>query len=201
MKNKLKILSAAVLILSVVFSVFTACGSDNTETTTALSTAETSIIHATDYTYNTIAASTESNTEYVHTAPPVPTEKEENKAQPQSPKTSYAQTETTKKASSDSKVDELSNGLYIITKTSPVLRGNSATVVIQGTPGAKYTIEFYSNQTETASYEGLNETTADSAGFASWTFTVEEGCKIGERKIIIKEKNSDKFIQTSITVQ
>lgn len=202
MKNRIKLLSAAVLILSVMFSVLTACGSDNTETTTASQTSETTKIHATDYTYNTIAPVTENATEYVHTVPPVPTEKEEQKTQPHSQKTSSAASDTTtKKASSDSKVDELSNGLFIITKTSPVTKGNSATVVIQGTPRATYSIEFYKNDKEKASYEGIREASADSSGFVSWTFTVEDDCESGERKIIIKEKNSDKFIQTSITVQ
>lgn len=200
MKNKIKISSATVLIFSLVFSVFTACGSDNNETTSTQA-AETSRTHATDYTYNTIAAATEEKTEYVHTMPPIPTEKEENKAPAQPEKASSVQTETTKKASSDGAVDELSNGLYIITKTSPVIKGNSATVVIQGTPGAEYTIEFYKNSTEKAAYKGIDKTSADSSGFASWTFTVEDDCESGNRKIIIKEINSKKYIQTSITVQ
>lgn len=201
MKNKIKLFSAAVLILSVIFSVLTACGSDNAETPTASRTDEATKIHATDYTYNTVAPVTENATEYVHTVPPVPTEKEENK-QPHSQKTSSVESDTTtKKTSSDSKVDELSNGLFIITKTSPVAKGNSATVVIQGTPGAAYSIEFYKNDKEKAAYEGIRETSANSSGFASWTFTVEDNCESGERKIIIKEKNSNKFIQTSITVQ
>lgn len=201
MKNTIKLLSAYVLLFSAIFSVFTACSSDNTETETSSQTAETSKIHATDYTYNTIAQLTESITEYIHTVPPLPTEKEKTETQSKTQNPSSVQSETTKKASSDSKIDELSNGLSIVTKTSPVIKGNSAAVMIQGTPGAVYSIEFYKNDKEKAEYEGICETAADSSGFASWTFTIEEGCESGERKIIIKEKNSDKFIQTSITVQ
>ncbi len=201
MKNKIKILSATVLIFSLLFSVFTACSPESNETETGTQAAETSKIHATDYTYNTVAAATEDKTEYVHTVPPIPTEKEETKSQTKHNITPSLQSETTKKAPSDGKVDELSNGLSIITKTSPVIKGNSATVVIQGTPGAEYTIEFYKNETEKASYEGIDKTAADPSGFASWTFTVEDDCESGNRKIIIKEINSKKYIQTSITVQ
>ena len=57
------------------------------------------------------------------------------------------------------------------------------------------------NSSSKANYQGLGKLKADSSGFVSWTFTVENDCEIGERKIIVKEINSDKFIQTSITVQ
>lgn len=203
MKSKIKLFSVAVIVLSVAASAFTACNSDKTEETTTAQSAKTPTVHATDYTYNTVVITTKENkTEYVHTVPPVPTEKIKNETKTQTQKSSSSAANiTTKKAATGDKVDELSNGLYIVTKTSPVVKGNSATVVIQGTPKAEYTIEFYESNTKKASYEGLNKTYADSSGFVSWTFTVEDSCESGERKIIIKEKNSDKYIQTSITVQ
>ena len=89
----------------------------------------------------------------------------------------------------------------MITKTSPVIKGNSATVIIQGKPNARYIIEFYKNNSEKATYDGLKELTADSSGFVSWTFSIENDCEVGERKVIVKEKNSNRFIQTSITVK
>lgn len=204
MRNKIKILSATIISISIAASAFTACNQDNTkETVTNPQSEKVSATHSPDYTYNTIIITTqEDETEFVHIVPPVPTEKTNNKTEAQTQKTSLSAIEnTTKKAASGEKVDELSNGLYIVTKTTPVTKGNSATVVIQGTPDAEYTIEFYESASKKASYEGLNKIKADSSGFAAWTFTIEDSCESGERKIIIKEKNSDKFIQTSITVQ
>ena len=99
------------------------------------------------------------------------------------------------------KVEDIANGLSLITKTSPVIKGSAATIVIQGAPNTNYTIEFYKNNTEKASYDGLSNIFSDSLGFATWTFQIEEDCEPGDRKIIIKEKNSDKYIQTFITVQ
>lgn len=203
MKNGIKTLSALMLVISVAASVFTACNSENAETKTNLHSTETTESHATDYTYNDITTATKANeTKYIHTVPPVPTEKTTLKSEQQTKETSYSQKEnSTKKYSSENPVDELTNGLNIIAKTSPVLKGNSATVIIQGTPNAEYSIEFYKNDKQAASYAGLNDTTADHSGFASWTFTVENNCESGKRKIIIREKNSDNFLQTSITVQ
>lgn len=197
---KFKILAVIILVASTAITVFTACNSSETETTTVPQT-QTTKIHATDYTYNTITTKTENKTEYVHTVPPIPTEKEEKETTSLLNKTNPLSEETTKKKPSNDFIAEESNGLSIITKTSPVSAGSSATVIIQGTPNKKYTIEFYKNQTEKASYKGLAEIVSDSSGFASWTFEIGNDCESGNRKIIIKEKNSDKFIQTSITVQ
>lgn len=103
--------------------------------------------------------------------------------------------------SASAKIEEISSGVSVIAKTSPVGRGDSATVIIMGKPGAEYSIEFYESDNKTASYSGLESKKADSSGVCSWTFKVGSSCESGERKIIIKEKNSGNYAQTSITVQ
>ncbi len=203
MNNKFKMLSATVLIFSVVTTVFSSCqAKDSDSQTTAPSTAETAVVHGTDYTYNTSFNTEKEQTEYVHIVPPVPTEyvrdESETKATTTKDETSAV---TTKKQVSNGNIEEISNGLILITKTTPVIKGNTATVMIQGAPNAKYTIEFYKSDDKTASGVGLDKTSADTNGFASWTFPIDDDCDSGERKIIIREMNSDKYIQTSITVR
>lgn len=202
--KKIKFISAFVLLISLTATLFSACKSDKTEITTAVETTQpvSTVIHATDYTYNTAFYEiTENITDYIRTVPPVPTE--ENKTEKKTDKTNVTNnnTDSTTVKASDEKIEELSKELNLITKTSPVMTGNSATIIIQGTPDAKYTIEFYKNDTAKADYDGLEEIKADSSGFASWTFMIENDCMPGNRKVIIKEKNSNKFIQTSINVQ
>jgi len=207
--NKFKSISAYVLVISISFTLFSACKSKNNDeksTTNSTQTTQsvTSIIHATDYTYTPIIIETENNTtKYVHTVPPVPTYEEKNEKKTNNyPIQTNNKTDTTEnKTPTNEKIEDLNKDLSLITKTTPVKKGNSATIIIQGTPDAKYSIEFYKNSAETAEYQGLDEIKADSTGFASWTFNIENDCEIGNRKIIIKEKNSNKFIQTSITVQ
>ncbi len=198
---KIKALSAFILAASTAITLFTACDSEKTTEKTTVVQTQSTKIHATDYTYNIISTKQENKTEYVHTVPPVPTEKEENKADAPLTDSVSSNEETTKKKPTGGNVNEESNGLSLIAKTSPVSVGNTATVIIQGAPDKRYTIEFYKNETETASYSGLSEIISDSSGFASWTFEIGNDCEPGNRKIIIKEKNSNKFIQTSINVQ
>lgn len=209
MKKNIRILSATFLTITLIFTVFTACKSktENDISSTTLSTQNTqpvsSIIHATDYTYNdSVIATSKSETKHVYTLPPLPSseDKTEMKTDKNSPTNVISETTPNQKPTNE-KIEEVSKELSLITKTSPVAKGNSATVIIQGTPGAQYTIEFYKNNTTKAEYNGLDAIKADSSGFASWTFTVENDCETGDRKIIIREKNSNKFIQTSITVQ
>lgn len=197
--NKIKAFSAVVLILSVGMCIFSACKKDEPAPVTTTAAEQISTTKNNGYTYNeNLAVTEESLTQYSHVAPPVPTRrpKETNKATENS---TEQIAETTKKASGGS-VNEESNGLNILSKTNPVIKGNNASVIIMGTPDAEYTIEFYETADKKATYSGLGNTKADSSGIASWTFTIENSCESGERKIIIREKNSDKYIQTSITV-
>jgi len=201
MKKNIKILSAIILAVSLSVAFFSACDSkDNNSKTEKAS--ETSFVHETDYTYYSVLNTNKEETKYIHTVPPVPTEKETKKPSATTSETAVINEEnTTGKKPSDGKVEEIANGISLITKTSPVIKGSAATIVIQGAPNTNYTIEFYKNNTQKASYDGLSNMFSDSSGFATWTFLIEEDCEPGDRKIIIKEKNSDKFIQTSITVQ
>lgn len=190
--NKIKTFSAVILLVSASVCIFSACKKSEPEpvTTTA---EQTSTTKNNGYTYNeNFSLPNETPTKYVYVEPPVPTHKE-NK-----PSTTKAE-DTTKKSSSVS-VEENANGLNILSKTSPVIKGNNASVIIMGTPNAEYTVEFYEPSGKKAAYSGLDSTKADSSGIASWSFTIDLNCESGEGKVIIREKNSDKYIQTSITV-
>ena len=186
-------------------TALSACKSDDKSVSTESQKTQpvSSTVQATDYTYKSIEIITyEAETKYIHTVPPIPTEENKTEKKTETNKTTNAKTDiTTKNSSTGEKIEEIINDLSLITKTSPVIKGNSATVIIQGKPNARYIIEFYKNNSEKANYDGLKELTADSSGFVSWTFSIEDDCEIGERKVIVKEKNSNRFIQTSITVK
>lgn len=110
---------------------------------------------------------------------------------------------TTKRNSliSTKKADEISKGIGIITKTSPVKPGNTATVTILGNPNKSYTIEFYEEGSTPSVGSGLEIKTANKAGFVSWTFSISPLCSAGSKKIIIREKGSDNYVQTTIEVK
>lgn len=101
---------------------------------------------------------------------------------------------------STKKIEELSKGIGVLTKTTPVRAGNSATITVLGNPDKSYTIEFYEDGSTPSTASGLETKKANSAGFVSWTFSVSPLCTPGEKKIIIKEIGSDNYIQTSITI-
>ena len=100
----------------------------------------------------------------------------------------------------DEKVSEKSSGINVVFKTDSVEKGTTASVMIQGEPGKKYSIDFYISPTETADYSDLADQTADENGFVTWTFNIPSNCSAGSKKIIIKEKGSDNFAQTSINI-
>ncbi len=108
---------------------------------------------------------------------------------------------TTKKAGSNEKINDESNGVSIVFKTNPVEKGGSASVMIQGEPGKKYSIDFYSTPTEAANLSALADRTADENGFVTWTFIIPMNCESGNRKIIVKENGSANYAQTSINIK
>lgn len=196
--DKIKVISLIFLILSVGICTFSACKKDEPEPVTTTVAEQTSTTKNNGYEYNDrFTLTDEKPTQYPHVAPPVPTRKPKETIK--ASEAAAEQLTTTKKASADN-VNEESNGLYILTKTSPVIKGNSVSIIIMGTPDAEYTIEFYETENKKAAYSGLENTKSDSNGMANWTFTVESTCESGDKKVIIKEKNSDKYIQTSITI-
>lgn len=108
---------------------------------------------------------------------------------------------TTKRAVSNDAVEEKAVGISLLSKSDPVETGNHATVIVQGTPGKTYSIEFYESPSRLANYSALEEKKADANGFVSWSFKVRNTCDLGTRKVIIKENNSTNYLQTSITIK
>ncbi len=123
------------------------------------------------------------------------------KAVPSTVKQTQAINSTTKKAVSDEIIKEEAEGINIVMKNETVEKGNTASVMIQGEPGKKYSIDFYTSPTETANLSSLEDKTADENGFVTWTFGVPMSCESGNRKIIIKENGTDNYAQTSINVK
>ncbi len=109
--------------------------------------------------------------------------------------------QTTKKPVVNDTVNEKSVGISMLTKTDPVQIGNQATIFIQGTPGKTYSIEFYETPSSVASLTSLEDKKADANGFVSWTFEIRNTCNPGMRKLVVKEKNSSNYLETSITVK
>lgn len=146
---------------------------------------------------------TDSKTQPKHVPIPYvkPTKKVTEKPKPTTVKQTQPKTVAHKNNSSDETIPEESEGINVVFKTNSVEKGNTASIMIQGTPGKKYTIEFYINQTTSANYSDFGEQTADENGFVTWTFNVPMNCESGNRKIIIKEKGSSNFVQTSIDVK
>ena len=245
MKNKLYLISAAILTLSVILC---ACGkkepakettspAEETATTAAVAaTAEqTEIITETatyvdesGYHVVSIYVPTSENAEpQSYTHPPVPTHKNDftyktetlpqsqdsgsstpdspdppKLTQPQKPAVTKTQTtvKVTERATQPVTVPEKSNGLSILFKSDNVSKGGDAAITVNGEKGKEYSIEVYRNgNDETLTSDTLKPVKADENGFASWTFSTSS-CDKGYRKIIIREKNSDKYIQTSILV-
>lgn len=104
----------------------------------------------------------------------------------------------TKKPVVDDIINEKAVGLFLLSKTDPVQTGNQATVFIQGTPGKTYSFEFYETPESKAKIEDAK---ADANGFVSWSFEITNACNAGKRKVLIKENNSENYIETSITVR
>lgn len=214
MKSKLRAVSAAILAVCSAATVLTACNGKTDDAPSSVTTNSTTaavdivtnntqpvlstkaeILSQNEY-YTYYKPATDKATiaySYVqHTAGIDETQKSGNNEEKTSAKNN---------ASSFEDIPEISNGISVVTKTTPVIIGNSATVMIQGTAGKKYSIDFYESSSKIADYDGLEDKTADSNGFVTWTFEIKNTCESGNRKIVIKEKNSDNYVQTSITVQ
>ena len=198
--SRLKIYAATILALSAALS-FTACNKNDIPDIETTSAEQTSTTLSNGYTYNDVIFTMEPISEYIHVAPPLPTHhKIEKTEKSENNESKTTANEFTSRKNQSDKVEEISNGINILSKSSPVIKGNNVSIVITGTPGASYIIEFYETETKKAAYPGLEVTKADYSGIASWNFKTEESCEPGNRKVIIREKNSDKYIQTAITV-
>lgn len=213
MKSRLSAVTAAVVAVCSAAVLFTACN-DKTEsipsTSATSASVETTATNKTEkeqtlpFTKAEILSQNEYYT-YYKPATKKPTaaysyvQHTLNNPEPQSNISNEKPTENSPVLNEE--ISEIRNGISIVTKTTPVILGNSVTVMIQGTPGKKYSFDFYETTLKTANYDGLEDKTADSNGFVTWSFVIKRNCPVGNKKIIIKELGSDKFIQTSITVQ
>ena len=97
-------------------------------------------------------------------------------------------------------IEEKAKGISLVTKSSTVMAGNTATIMIQGNAGKSYSIDFYETESSKASYSGLEDKKADENGFVSWTFEIDKDCESGNHKLYVAEKSSGNYIQTYITV-
>lgn len=136
---------------------------------------------------------------------PIPFVKATEKATKKATQTTVKKAETTKKSSEkvypDETVSEVRSGLNIVFASDSVEKGNTASVMIQGTPNKTYTLKFYTHPNSTTDFVEAEELTADENGFVSWTFRVPMNTESGNRKIVIEEKGSSNIIQTSIKIR
>ena len=207
-KHLIKSLFAVIITLSVAVLI-SACNSETADETTASDfsaqsdkpvseTVKGSVIHsvADDV---TASSSFENSEVTASTTKSVTVTAKPEKTEPNNTSITALQT-VPEKTTKGEKIDEISKEISLLTKTSPVAVGNSATVMIQGSPDKKYTIEFYETPSRRAESKDLAAKTADINGFVTWTFPIESSCEKGDRKVIIRENGSANFIQTSITI-
>lgn len=220
--KKIRILTAAVLSLCLFATVLSACDKkpDSTdaattgadETTLVLSTNEEGTAYSMGedgykyYIYDTQPAESTEKSDVQqsegHSVMTITTAAETTgKSEIKTDKVTQKNETTTKSKVSDEIIKNESKGISVLSKTSPVRKGNSASVTIMGQAGKSYSIEFYKDAGTLSAASGLGSKTADSDGLVTWTFEVGYDCESGNRKIIIKEKGSDNFVQTSITVE
>lgn len=228
MKNKLYMISAAIIGLSIILC---ACGKKETDTLTTTESETTSAVAETvEQTENgteTVTYVDESGYHVVSivipstekaTMPPVPLRTQsptykletltqaqgttkapvtQNSLKPTQAASTTKQQNTT--FTQPATVEDISNGLDILFKTDIASRGNDATITVSGEKGKEYTVEVYRNNTDKLVSDSLKVKAADANGFVSWTFDTDN-CESGYRKIIIREVNGDKYIQTSIKI-
>lgn len=221
MKNKLRTVSAVILTACAATSILSSCTdkaeNDATTVPTTVITTEAMTVIQDDgvtleiasqnenYTiYKPVTGATKKTEAYIYAS--APSEKTDegytyNIVGTKKSEESEKQTQAGKNNSSDEKIEEKSKGISLVTKSTPVMVGSSATIMIQGTPNKKYSIEFYESSSKKASYSGLESKNADENGLVTWTFEIDESCESGNRKIYIKENSSGNYLQTSITVQ
>ena len=112
---------------------------------------------------------------------------------------SFATTDKTTITTQAVTIPDKSNGINLILITKNVAKGNDASIAVSGSAGKEYTIEVYRNDKELLASDSLKPITVDASGVVTWNFSTRN-CDKGQRKIIIRETGSDKYIQTSINV-
>lgn len=96
-------------------------------------------------------------------------------------------------------VPEKSQGISILSKTTPVARGKQASITIMGTPNKEFTASFCTKglKSETKLSQQIK---TDSVGIATLTFTVPSSCELGNNMLTVKETGTNNYLQTCITV-
>lgn len=96
-------------------------------------------------------------------------------------------------------VPEKSQGISILSKTSPVARGKQASITIMGTPNKEFTASFCTKglKNETKLSEQIK---TDSVGIATLVFTVPSSCELGNNMLTVKETGTNNYLQTCIAV-
>lgn len=113
----------------------------------------------------------------------------------------YASSTSTSKSTSLStskaQISKVPLEIEIVSLSSPISRGNTATLEIKGAPNTSYSIAvYYSNNKSTA--KGLEEKTSDNEGLASWSWKVGARTKEGTHKIIISSNGKEKEIEFTV---
>ena len=216
-----KIYAAAALLVAgcSVITVFTACNKNNTDISPS-GAPEKPVEFSTDeygtaysigddgykYVIETNQASEEStgkniNTGHSFTFPPAVDDTTKQKTTNTDSDVTKKETTTIKSNISKETVKNESKGISVLFKSDGVPKGSTATISVIGEAGKTYSIEFYKNSSALSDAHGLGDMKADSNGMVIWTFEIEDDCESGSRKVIIKEKGSDNFVQTSINIK
>lgn len=196
MNNFKRILAAAMALTLILLA---SCSKTEDGAATTAENTETAETKA-QVTDNTVKG-TEPETEII-------TDKDGNTKPSESAKPAQTKTEvktTAKPAATEAElisIPDISNGISLLSKTSPTSKGAQASVTVMGTPNKEFTIEFYENGNDNLSKSAeFKAKTSNSSGIVTWVFTVPTSCGSGNNKIVIKEKGSKNSLQTSITVK
>lgn len=196
MNNFKRILAAAMALTLILLA---SCSKIEDGAATTAENTETAETKA-QVTDNTVKG-TESETEII-------TDKDGNTKPSESAKPAQTKAEvktTAKPAATEAElisIPDISNGISLLSKTSPTSKGAQASVTVMGTPNKEFTIEFYENGNDNLSKSAeFKAKTSNSSGIVTWVFTVPTSCGSGNNKIVIKEKGSKNSLQTSITVK
>lgn len=196
MNNFKRILAAAMALTLILLA---SCSKTEDGAATTAENTETAETEA-QVTDNTVKG-TEHETEII-------TDKDGNTKPSESAKPAQTKAEvktTAKPAATEAElisIPDISNGISLLSKTSPTSKGAQASVTVMGTPNKEFTIEFYENGNDNLSKSAeFKAKTSNSSGIVTWVFTVPTSCGSGNNKIVIKEKGSKNSLQTSITVK
>lgn len=196
MNNFKRILAAAMALTLILLA---SCSKTDGNAVTSAESTETAETKA-QVTDNTVKG-TEPETEII-------TDKDGNTKPSESTKPAQTKAEvktTAKPAATEAElisIPDISNGISLLSKTSPTSKGTQASITVMGTPNKEFTIEFYENGNDNLSKSAeFKAKTSNSSGIVTWVFSVPTSCGSGNNKIVIKEKGSKNSLQTSITVK